>query len=69
VLAIGPDVISRLAEEEKEDVLSMIGEEFEIDEIDEFGGAWISKSWDRGNDRIESHSLALTSEEMELAGL
>ncbi len=49
--------LEELPSEEKSDVMSMIGEVFVVEEIDEYGSPWIRKS---------SHSIALASDEMEL---
>jgi hypothetical protein len=59
--------LDELPEDEKVRVLSMIGEVFEVEEIDKYGSPWISKSWpDEEAGRCFSHSLALAPEEMEL---
>lgn len=56
-----------LPPEEKRDVLSMIGEVFEVEEIDEYGYPWIRKSWpDEEAGRCHSHSIALEANEMEV---
>ena len=58
-----------LPSDEKGDVLSMIGEEFEIEEIDEYGHPWIRKSWpNEAEGTCNSHSIALEPHEMELIG-
>ena len=45
----------------------MIGEVFEVEEIDEYGKPWIRKSWpDEEEGKCHSHSVALESNEMEL---
>jgi len=44
----------------------MVGEVFEVYEIDEHGGAWIEKWWRDGDDVSHSHSLALAPHEMEV---
>ena len=45
----------------------MIGEVFEIEEIDEYGSPWIRKSWPLDNEgNCHGHSIALASHEMEL---
>ena len=49
--------LEELPHEEKRDVMSMIGEVFVVEEIDELGSPWIRKL---------SHSIALASDEMEL---
>jgi len=54
--------------DERQDVLSMIGKAFEVQEIDEHGHAWIEEWWrDEGESTCRSHSLALDAHEMELA--
>jgi hypothetical protein len=56
-----------LPEDERSDVLSMVGEVFEVEEIDEYGQAWINKSWqddDKGS--LHSHSIAPDPHEIEL---
>ena len=45
----------------------MVGEVFEVYELDEWGQAWVSKDWfrdDAGHGR--GHSMGLDSHEMEL---
>jgi len=66
VLSIDQTVIEKLSNEEKQDVNSMLGEIFEVEEIDEYGSAWVTKWWDRGEGEKESHSLGLSPNEMEL---
>ena len=43
----------------------MVGEVFEVYEIDEHGSAWIEKQWDRQGG-LRTHSLALAVHEMEV---
>ena len=57
VVAIAAFLERDLPPEEWECVRSMLGEVFEIYEIDEWGGAWV---------QYQSHSLSLESDEMEL---
>jgi len=57
VVAIAAFLERDLPPEECECVRSMLGEVFEIYEIDEWGGAWV---------QYQSHSLSLESDEMEL---
>jgi len=55
-----------LPEDEKADVHSMIGEVFEVVEIDEYGQPWVRKEWpDEQAGTCHSHSVALEPEEME----
>ena len=59
--------LEELPAEEKQDVLSMIGDIFEVEEIDEYGHPWIRKSWPNEDEgTCHSHSIALESYEMEL---
>lgn len=59
--------LDELPQDEKLDVMSMVGEIFEIEEIDEFGHPWVRKSWpDEAEGRCRSHSIALEPQEMEL---
>ena len=45
----------------------MIGEIFEIEEIDEYGHPWIRKSWPNEEEgTCNSHSIALEPNEMEV---
>ena len=67
VLQIDPRLTEKLSGKEKTDVNSMLGEIFEVEEIDEYGSAWVTKWWDRGDGQSDAHSLGLSSSEMELA--
>jgi hypothetical protein len=53
-----------LPPEEQVRVSSMVGEVFEVYEI-EGDAAWVEKVW-RSSDGAESHALALAADEMEL---
>jgi hypothetical protein len=66
VIGLEPKVIKSLPEAERSDVASMIGQTFEVEEIDEYGSAWVCKWWGRGDGKSESHNLALSPAEMEL---
>lgn len=66
VLAIPPGVTDRLEPGEVERVQSMVGEELEVDDIDEHGCAWVTKWWGEGTESPEAHSLALSAQEMEV---
>jgi hypothetical protein len=61
--------LESLPEEEKGDVLSMIGEVFVVEEIDEYGHPWVRKSWPNETEgTCHSHSVALEPQEVELVG-
>jgi hypothetical protein len=68
VLNIDSSIIEKLEMEEQKDVRSMIGKIFKVEEIDEYGGAWVTQWWDREDGKKESHSLTLSPEEMEIVG-
>jgi hypothetical protein len=45
----------------------MIGEVFEVYEIDEYGSPWVGKGWSLdGGEAYKGHHVALESAEMEL---
>lgn len=59
--------LDELPPDEKQDVLSMIGEVFEVEEIDEYGHPWVRKSWPNEDEgKCHAHSIALEPQEMEL---
>jgi hypothetical protein len=66
VLKISPSVFKVLSKTEAARVRSMQGEVFKVDEIDEWGGAWVTKWWQLPHGRSYSHSLSLESEQMEV---
>lgn len=67
MLGVSGDWFDRLPEDERADVVSMVGEVFEVDEIDEYGHPWIRKSWpDEEGGTCHSHSIALDPHEMEV---
>ena len=62
-----PDWLRRdLPPEGWTDLSTMVGEVFEIIEIDEYGSAWVEKVWPDADGGSHSHSLALASHEMEI---
>lgn len=50
---------------ERERVLSMVGIELPVYEVDQWGRAWVEKWWHEGPEHSTSHSLALESVDME----
>jgi hypothetical protein len=65
VLSVPASLMSSLPPEEQEQLASMVGDVFEVYEI-EGHAAWVEKVW-RTSDGEESHALALAPDEMELA--
>lgn len=67
LLSLSGDWLKNLPPDEKEDVLSMVGQVFEVEEIDDYGHPWVRKSWpDWAAGTCRSHSIALEPCEMEL---
>ena len=67
LLCLSGNWLEELPADEKENVLSMIGEVFEVEEIDEYGHPWVRKSWPNEEEgTCNSHSIALDPHEMEL---
>ena len=66
VLKIPAGVTKNLSDKETRDVNSMLNDVLEVYEIDDYGCAREEKWWDRGEGKSESHSLSLSSVEMEL---
>jgi hypothetical protein len=65
VLAV-PVLLKRdLPADEWAAVESMLGEVFEVNEIDEWGQAWVQKWWGEGDGVKRSHSIGLDPHEME----
>ena len=64
VLKIRRSVLDRLPKADAERVRSIQGEVLEVNEIDEWGGAWVTKWWPQGDGKTLSHSLSLGSDEM-----
>jgi hypothetical protein len=52
--------------EDHAQISEMIGEEFEVEEIDEGGQAWVTKWWDIGDGEKDAHGIGLAASEMEL---
>ena len=67
LLSLAGQWLDDLPAEEKNDVLSMIGEIFVVKEIDDYGYPWVQKSWPNETDgECHSHSVALERHEMEI---
>lgn len=65
LLHIAPFLKRDLPVDEVHELEAMVGEVFDVYEVDEDGRAWIEKEW-RDGDGLRSHSLALASHEMEV---
>lgn len=67
VLNVRASVLDRLDADGRAKVLSMQGAVLRVYDVDEWGGAWVRQEWSMGAGRIRSHSLMLSSADMELA--
>ena len=66
IVALSGEWFNNLPADEKNDVLSMIGEVFGVYEIDEYGYPWVRKAWpNKEEGKCHSHLIALESHEME----
>ena len=67
VLSLSGQWFDALPAEERQEVASMVGEIFVVEDIDEYGQPWISKYWtDPGEGRCHGHTVALEPFEMQL---
>lgn len=66
VLALDPAEFGHLEEKELSEVMSMIGETLQVYEVDEYGQAWVTKEWWLSENDVMSHSVGLSSNEMEI---
>ena len=66
VLEISESVLSQLPESEAEAARLMEGEVLEVYEIDEWGGAWVQKSWRDPDGTSVSHALGLGPDQMQV---
>ncbi len=66
VLKISAEVLAQLSDSEAEAARIMEGEVLEVYEIDEWGGAWVEKTWREEDGTPVSHSLGLGPAQMEV---
>ena len=66
LLTLPIGVLDPLSESEAKDVQSMVGQTFDVEEIDEHGCAWVTRWWHIDTSNSNSHSLSLSSENMEV---
>lgn len=67
IVAIPPDVLANIPEEERARVCSMLGEVFTVEEIDVLGNVCVQKWWHPSPTLSFSHGLTLAPSEFELA--
>lgn len=66
VLRISSAVLSQLSDADAEATRAMEGAVLEVNEIDEFGGAWVEDSWQAADGTVVTHSLGLGPGQMEV---
>ena len=66
VLSLDQADFGHLEEKELSEVRSMIGETLQVYEVDEYGQAWVTKEWWLSENDVMSHSVGLSSNEMEV---
>ena len=66
VLSIRASVLSQVGARARRQIKSMQGEVLAVDEIDEYGSAWVTKWFQHRGGKATSHSLALNADEMEV---
>jgi hypothetical protein len=66
ILRFDSSLERQLPPDEWEQVAKMIGQVFEVYEVDEYGSAWVEKVWFPRDGERMSHSVALAPEEMEV---
>lgn len=66
VLRISNAVLAQLSEADAEATRAMEGAVLEVNEIDEFGGAWVEDSWQAADGTAVTHVLGLGPAQMEV---
>ena len=66
VLSIDPSLVDSLEPEEKPRVKSMVGDTLIVDEVNDYGYALVEKWWHTGPESSVSHTVACSSNEIEL---
>ena len=67
VLKLGPFVKRGLPPDECQELdTTMVGQVFDVYEVDEHGAAWVEMLWYDKDGESHSHSLALAANEMEV---
>jgi len=66
ILELARSLKRDLPPDELRELETMVGEVFEVCEIDQYGGVWVEKWWHDGDGQSHSHGLALASHEFEV---
>ena len=66
VLALSTSFLASLPDDERNQIAAMIGRIFTVNEIDEFGAAWVTEMLEVTDGEYDGHGIALAPSEMEL---
>ena len=67
LLSISESLLEKLPDDEVEELKTMIGKNFEVYEIDEWGGVWVQQEYKGPTENhVGSHHLNLEPHEMEV---
>lgn len=67
IVSLSKSFLDSLPADEIEEVKSMIGEIFEVYEIDKHGAPWVGKGWSSPEEgKYHGHSIGLDPSEMEV---
>jgi hypothetical protein len=66
VLKVTPSLKERLPEDEWQELTTIVGQVFEVCEVDEYGFAWVEKWFESEAEGRYCHALALEASEMEV---
>lgn len=66
IVTLSQEFINQFPEEDRILIESMIGKFFKIYGVDELGQPWVNKEWHDETGQLQSHSIALDPDEMDL---
>jgi hypothetical protein len=66
IIGLAVEFLDSLPDDERPLVAGMVGEIVEVDEIDKFGAAWVTKWWHHDDGTHDAHGVGLSASEMEL---
>ena len=68
IIGFSKKFMDTLPPEEHDQVSEMIGNVFDVEEIDEASQAWVTMWWNSVDGEIDAHGIGLAPSEMELVG-
>ena len=66
IIGFSKKFMNTLLPEDHDQLSEMIGNVFEVEEIDEGGQAWVTMWWKSDGEEIDGHGIGLAPSEMEL---